>query len=161
MKPLIVYYTRTGTTRKVAKKLSTLLRCDSEEIHETTSRSGIMGWLRAGRDSAYKRLTKLENVNNDPAMYDVIVIGTPIWNHTLSAPIRTYIARYRDRFKSVAFFCTGYTTDKNPIEEMASLCGKKPIATLRLQGKQEVEADRYQYKVQEFVDKIASQTMFV
>jgi flavodoxin len=35
MNALVVYYSRTGTTRKVAEHLASLLKCVSEEIHDT------------------------------------------------------------------------------------------------------------------------------
>ena len=143
MNALVVYYSRTGTTRKVAEKLASLLKCVSEEIHDITNRKGRLGWLRAGKDATSKKLTKLEKVNNNPASYDIVVIGTPTWNGRMSTPIRTYLTQYKDRFKKVAFFCTYQYTDNNPFEEMESLCGKTPVATLRLHRKQEVEANQY------------------
>jgi flavodoxin len=156
MNALVVYYSRTGTTRKIAEKLASLLKCVSEEIHDTTKRKGMLGWLSAGKDTISKELTKLEKVKNDPASYDIVIIGTPIWNGTLSTPIRTYLTQYKDRFKKVAFFCTYQYTDDNPFEEMESLCGKTPVATLRLHRKQEVEVDQYIEKTEEFIDRLAS-----
>ncbi len=47
MNALVVHYSRTGTTKKVAEKLAFLLKCVSEEIHDTTNRKGKLGWLRA------------------------------------------------------------------------------------------------------------------
>jgi flavodoxin len=78
MNALVTYYSRTGTTRKVAEKLASFLNCVSEEIHDTTNRKGILGWLSAGKDATSKKLTKLEKVNNDPASYDIVIIGIPI-----------------------------------------------------------------------------------
>lgn len=156
MNALVSYYSRTGTTRKVAEKLASLLKCDIEEIHDTTNRKGKLGWLRSGNDARSKKLTKLEKVNNDPASYDIVIIGTPIWNNTMSAPIRTYCTQYKDRFNSVAFFCTYQYTGDTPFEEMESLCGKTPVATLKLHRKQEVEVDQYIKKVEEFVDGLDS-----
>jgi flavodoxin len=156
MNALVVYYSRTGTTKKVAERTSTLLGCDIEEIHDTTNRSGPVGWMRAGRDSGSKKLTTLEIVKKDPAEFDTAVIGTPIWNHTISTPIRTYISHYKEHFKNVAFFCTGDSTDDSPFSEMELLSGRKPVATLRLHRKKEVEANQYQHKVEEFVRKIAT-----
>lgn len=156
MKELVVYYSRTGTTKKVAEHISKLLECDIEEIHETVNRSGFMGYLRAGRDAGRKTLTSLEKVKNDPAVYDVIIIGTPIWNHNLSTPIRTYITQYKANFRKIAFFCTQNTNNENTLNEVESLSGKKPIVTLILQRK-EVEKDNYAEKIDNFVAKIKAE----
>jgi flavodoxin len=153
MKALVAYYSRTGTTRKVAERISTLLGGDIEEIHDVKKRSGIIGWLRSARDAASRKLTTLEKVNNDPAIYDIVVIGTPIWNRTVSTPVRTYISQYKGSFKEVAFFRTAGGTGGNPFDEMESLCGKKPVATLSLR-RREVESGHYVKKTEEFVAKI-------
>jgi len=154
MKPLVVYYSRAGSTKKVAERISTLLGGDIEEIHDLTKRSGMFGWLKAARDAHSRRLTTLETVKNDPAIYDIVVIGTPIWDHTMSPAVRTYISQYKGSFKEVAFFCTYTLTKDSPFDEMESLCGKKPVATLRLHVKQEVENGQYAEKTEEFVTKI-------
>ena len=39
----MVYYSRSGTTRKIVEALSEALICDLEEIVEDTSRSGFFG----------------------------------------------------------------------------------------------------------------------
>lgn len=155
MNSLVVYYSRTGTTRKVAEKLASLLKCVSEEIRDTRNRKGILGFLSAGKDATTKKLAKIEKVNNDPASYGMVIIGTPMWNRRMSAAIRTYLTQYKDNFKKVAFFCTYQYTDDNPFEEMESLCGKRPVATLRLHRKQEVAVDQYIEKAEEFVARLA------
>jgi flavodoxin len=154
MKAIVVYYSRTGTTRKVAERLSTLLGGDIEEIHDVAKRSGMIGWLKAGRDAGSGKLTTLETVKNDPAVYDIVVIGTPVWNHTLSTPVRTYISQHKEGFRKVAFFCTEDGTKDSPFDEMESLCGKVPVATLGLQRRVEVESGHYVEKTEEFVTKI-------
>lgn len=154
MKSLVIYYSRSGTTKKVAERISTLLGGEIEEIHDLTKRSGIVGWLKAGRDASSRRLTTLEPMKNDPAAYDIVVVGTPVWAHTMSTPMRSYILKYKEGFNKVAFFCTYTLRNDNPFDEMESLCGKKPVATLRLLMKQEVESDQYAEKTEEFVTKI-------
>ena len=156
MNALVVYYSRTGTTIKAAEKLVSLLKCASEEICDTKNRKGIIGWLSAGKTATRKELTKLENVQNDPASFDMVVVGTPVWNHTMSTAIRTYLTQYKDSFRKVAFFCTHQYTDDDPFEEMASLCGRTPVATLTLLRKKEVEVDQFIAKAKEFVARLAS-----
>ncbi|MBE3088681.1 MAG: flavodoxin family protein, partial [Actinobacteria bacterium] len=42
---LVVYYSRTGTTRKVAEYITKQLGADMEEIIDMKKRSGIWGFL--------------------------------------------------------------------------------------------------------------------
>lgn len=106
MKPLVVFYSRTGTTKKVASVISDNLNGTLEEIVDTVDRSGISGYAAAREDALLKRNTVIKEIHNDPALFDLIVIGTPVWLHTVSNPIRTYISQNKDKFKTVAFFCT-------------------------------------------------------
>lgn len=153
-KILLVYYSRTGTTRKVAEAISSKLNSDIEEIRDVKSRGGILGWLKAGRDAGDKNLTVIEGLQKDPGLYDVVLIGTPIWRGTVSTPIRTYINQYRERLKLVAFFSIGDDPKSDVFEEMTDISGKEPITTLRLWRKGEVESGEYLKKLQGFTDKI-------
>jgi hypothetical protein len=54
MKTLIVYFTRTGRTKKIVDTLQTGLAADVEEITEEGSRRGLLGWLKSGRQGASK-----------------------------------------------------------------------------------------------------------
>lgn len=86
MKALVAYYSRGGTTKKVAEKISALLEADIEEIHDLKKRSGIIGWLKSARDASSRKLTTLEAVKNDASTYDIIVIGpTHMGRHPVSA----------------------------------------------------------------------------
>ena len=75
MNVLIVYYSRTGTTRRIAEEIKNSLKGDIKEIRDVKSRSGIIGWLNAGKDAISKNLTKIENVNLNPSDYKVVIIG--------------------------------------------------------------------------------------
>ena len=104
MKPLVVFYSRTGTTKKVGEALADLLQCDSEELIDTKKRTGPLSFLRSGRDAARNKLTVLEPLIHDPALYDVVALGTPVWSGLMSSPMRTYITINKSKFNRVAFF---------------------------------------------------------
>ncbi|MFH2027554.1 MAG: hypothetical protein ABIJ08_00305 [Nanoarchaeota archaeon] len=89
MKTLITYYSRTGTTRKVANEIAVQLGCDTDEIIDKTKRSGPLGYITSGRDAMKKSLTEIET-KKDPSQYDLVIIGTPIWAWTMAPAIRTY-----------------------------------------------------------------------
>lgn len=151
MKSLVVYYSRTGNTGKIARELADALQSDIEEIKDTKKRSGILGWLRSVRDAMNGSLTVLEDPVNDPAGYDLIIIGTPIWASHVSSPVRTYIHQKQAKFNQVAFFSTaGGDNFTGPFNDMRELSGKSPVATLGVRGK-EIKDGTYKSKVQEFI----------
>jgi len=154
MKALVAYYSRTGRTKKIAEAISNNLNCDIEEIIDTTKRSGFFGIFRSKYQAAKKMLTVLQNSKNDPAFYDLVIIGTPVWSNTISTPIRTYIHQNKSRFKNVAFFCTfGGSGFEDMFCQMEELCGKKPVSALAVDA-MEVLKDNYMDKVKQFVDNI-------
>ncbi|GAG62004.1 unnamed protein product, partial [marine sediment metagenome] len=106
MKILVAFYSRSGKTKKVAKAISDILKCDKEEIFDIKSREGILGFLSAGTDANFRRLTAIKEIKNTPSLYDLVIIGTPIWSSNISTPIRTYLFLYKEEFKKLAFFCT-------------------------------------------------------
>lgn len=133
MKKLVVFYSRTGTTRKLGHKLAKFLKCDFEEIKDTKDRNGALGYLKAGRDATLKKLTVIKPIKKNPDKYDLIIIGTPVWAWTISPAIRTYIHENKNKFKKVAFFCTmGGDGDKKAFSTMQNICNKKPISLLTL-----------------------------
>jgi len=152
MKNLVVYYSRTGTTKKVANSIAKELKCDIEEIYDLKNRDGAIGYLSAGKDATLKKLTEIKDIKNDPNKYDLIIIGTPIWSWTMASAIRTYMNVNKTNFKKVAFFCTMGGGKGKTFEHMEELCNKKPKALLELTTK-EVKGN-YLFKVREFVDDL-------
>ena len=155
MKILVVFYSRTGNTQKVADFIVSKLNCEVEQIHDLKDRSGIIGWIIGGRDGTYKKFTALGKIEKVPSNYDLVVIGTPIWVNTPPA-IRTYLQQYSGQFKKTAFFCTmGGSGFQNLFKEMAFLTGTNPIATLAITTS-EVQANNFQTRAEKFITAICS-----
>ena len=153
MKTLVVYYSRTGTTKKVAEEIRVKLGCDIEEIIDTKDRSGIVGYLKSGRDAMYKHLTEIKPQIKNPADYDLVIIGTPVWAWNISTPIRTYLTENKDKLKNVAFFATqGGAGADSAFRAMTDVCGKAPMATLALMTKQ-VRQNAGVALMQDFINK--------
>jgi len=148
---LVVFYSRTGTTRRVAEAIGDALGCPIDEIMDTKGRSGVIGWLRAGRDAGRGALTRISGVDEDPSAYGLVVIGSPNWNGAVSTPIRTYITEYKDRIRELALFSTGDSEEPDAIRDMEELAGRSPIARLHLVRKRDVESGDYREKVDAFV----------
>lgn len=152
-KIIVVYYTRTGTTKKVAEAIAENLKCDIEEIVDTKNRKGIFGWLRSGSDAMRERLAVIKDIKHNPAAYDMVIMGTPVWGSNLTPAIRTYITQNKRNLKNVAFFCTAGETGDKALVNLANFVGQKPIFSFGVRSK-EVANGGYVQKVKEFLDKI-------
>jgi flavodoxin len=151
---LVVYYSRSGTTARIGRELAQALGADIEMIRDTRGRAGFLGWMRSGYEATMKVRPAIQPVEKEPASYDLVVLGTPVWAGTMSSPMRTYIHQNRDEFKSVAFFCTqGDKTEQRTFDDMADLCGATPVATLSLQHDVVAKGD-YQDQLEEFVESV-------
>jgi len=155
-KTLVVFYSRTGTTKKVGEMIAQKLNADVEEIKDTVNRSGAKGYLISGRDSLKKGLTKLEPVKYNPASYDLVIIGTPIWAWSMSAPVRTYLTEQKDNLKNnSAFFCTmGGSGNEKAFSEMENIIGRKPKSTLALKTL-EVVKNNFGEKLESFIKELS------
>ena len=157
MKTLVVYYSRTGTTKMVAELLAQQLEADVDEIRDTKDRRGLWGYILSGRDAATQRTTTIHPVKYNPAAYDMVVIATPVWASTVSTPIFTYLQQYKSALKAVSLVTTqgGAVADK-VFTRFAAACGKTPLATLSI-SRNDFKRGNYQEKVKVLADSITAQ----
>jgi len=128
---LVAYYSRSGHTKQIAERIAQVAGADLEAIIDPTDRSGLLGYLRSGYQAYRQRTVEIGPALHDPSAYDVVVIGTPIWNMSVSPPVRSYLARELGRLPAVAFFCTcGGRGGERAFAQMARECGKPPATTL-------------------------------
>ncbi len=151
MKILIVYYSRTGATKKVAETLKRELNADIEEVQDIKNRMGFLGYLFAGRDATFGSLTDIKEVTKNPTEYDIVIVGTPIWAWNVTPAVRTYLTKFKGQFKKIAFFCTeGGSGGARAFLEMEKICGLKPQVTLELTTR-EIIKNKYLEKVKNFI----------
>jgi flavodoxin len=152
MNILLVYYSRSGATKKLAEEIRQKLNCDIEEIISQKDRSGIMGLFLSGREASQKIPADIKPVSKNIRDYDLVIVGTPIWAG-ISSPIRRYLLDNAGNFKKIALFCTmGGSDPAKTFAEAEDICQSKAIATLAVTGK---EIARNSYTgLNEFIEKI-------
>lgn len=155
MNVLVVYYSRTGSTRNIATQISSELNAQIQEIFDLTDRTGVTWYLKAWKDATLKNLTEIKDLNVDILKFDLIIIWTPVWVWTVSTPIRTFLTKYKKFIKQdVAFFCTMWKNwDIQAFQEMETIIWKKPKATLSLTTKQ-VQKNEYKEKFDKFIQDL-------
>lgn len=148
---LVVYYSLSGYTQKVAEAIAAACDADIEAIEDVKSRSGILGYLRSVREALSKRLADIQPVNKDPGHYDLLILGTPVWAGNISSPLRSYVEQQKNTFNQVAFFCTqGSSGADKVLQKMAELSAKEPAATLVLNDS-EIKKQAYDESLHQFV----------
>ena len=84
-----------------------------------------------------KRGASITPMNTDPASYDLVVVGTPVWAWSVSSPVRSYLAAYRGHLPDIAFFCTmGGRGSERAFEEMQAIAGKASRANYALTARE-------------------------
>jgi len=151
MKSLVAYYSRTGNTKTLAEAIADTLNADIEPIVSDTTGKG-MG--RLVLQALFNVQAGIDQTTKDPSSYDVVIVGTPVWSYTMSTPVRTYLAKNKGKFKSVAFFCTyGGTGGERALKSMESFCGKTAVGMLDIVEK-ELRSGEYVEKVKRFATKL-------
>lgn len=134
MNALVVYYSRTGRTRKAAEEIASALSADLEELRDNKKRSGPIGFIKSGIEARSGRTVNLEPLSHDPATYDIVVVGTPVWAGTMSSPVRTFLQETDLSKSRVAWFCTAGSNDqdmhKGCFNAMTEESGLTPLATI-------------------------------
>jgi len=103
---LIVFYSLDGDVRFLARTLAKELVLDSMELelvkpHPT---HGFMKYVKGGFLAATGATPPLRPLAHDAAGYDIVFIGTPVWNSRPTPAVRTFLKGADLKGKRVAFF---------------------------------------------------------
>ena len=105
---VVIYYSQTGTTKRVADELQKLTGADIDSIVPVESYgydydATIQRWRKEMEDSVKVAIKPLAvNINE----YDTIYLGFPIWGGTYASPVATWLADNNLEGKTVITFAT-------------------------------------------------------
>lgn len=150
---LVVFYSPTGFTRRVAEEIARQHRFDIEEIGDRKSRTEPFGALRSVVEALARIPARHLPTKRAAKAYELVIVGTPIWAAHVSSPIRAYLREQGCAMGNVAFFCTyGGAGAATVMKEMKSLCHAEPRSTLDARD-EEINGGQYRRRVAEFLDK--------
>lgn len=122
-KVLVVHFSRSGHTRAAAKQVAGALDADLEEITEPRDRRGVFGYLRSSFEAFFQRLPRIDPARHDVSKYELVIVGTPIWNVSLASPMRSWLTEQRRAIRQLAVLltCGGMGMDRalRQIEEVS------------------------------------------
>lgn len=126
MRNLVLYYSNTGNTQRVAEVLARELHA---ELGEITCESYLRwyGPMAMAADIFRGSAPPIDVLIPSDANYDLVVVGGPVWAARPAPPIRSFLQSHRHRGRYGLFVTCRGTDPKSPperaIEEMRQLAG--------------------------------------
>lgn len=157
MRTLIVYYSLSGTTAKVAKDLAALLGADLAEIHCDRYRRGFIGYIRAAYDSLRGKLPAVALPVAVDQPCDLMIVAGPIWAGHTATPVRAFFAGSHTLPGKIALVVTrGGSSPDAAFDEMQAELPVPVRAKLALRAK-DIQADAVAEALRAFVAEIAGE----
>ncbi len=149
---LVVFFTRTGNSERLADEISIKLHGDIDEIKSEFKYLGISGFIRAGYRSVTKKIDQIE-FQKDPSKYKIVVLVSPIWASNIPPAIRSYINKNKESLKNYGLIINGAMKEnKKAYENFKELLGN-PVSEY-VADNSNIDYEICQKDLEDFADKI-------
>lgn len=146
MRTLVLYYSNTGHTQKVAEVLARDLHAELGEI--TCAR--YLRWfgpIAMAWDIFTRNLPAVDVVIPPGAHYDRIVVGGPVWAAHAAPPVLSFLRHNETTTEGYGLFVTCRGTDRNSPPEPAiadmELAAGAPVAGTAIFRQAEIYSDTF------------------
>ena len=129
MNRLVVYFSYTGNTEKIAKMIQKKLNCDILKLNPVVPYSTDYQTVvdeEQNNDSSGK-VVEIEKIDKDLSKYDEIILGTPVWWYSIAPVVRTFLKKYDLSGKVVVPFATNAGWLGRTFKEIESLCSNSSV----------------------------------
>ncbi len=152
-KSLVLYYSQTHVTEKVAKLFAEATSADLDSIVPVEPYNGSFTETIERCQKEMEKNEKpqlIKSLNVDVAEYDTIYLGYPIWFGVAARPVEAWVMRFDLRGKTVIPFCTfgsgGLETSVAKLRRMAPI-----VNILDGFGIRSVRIDKAEEEINEFL----------
>lgn len=155
---LIVYYSYSGTTQRVAERLQALTGGTVYELTLANPYTGdsydVSDRVFAERDAG--EMPELAGELPNLSEYDTILIGTPVWNDSMANPIISYLEQTDFNGKTVSLFWTYITNEGTTEKDFSEQAQNAQIADgLALRSANTISDNELNQKLQNWLNKMA------
>jgi flavodoxin len=154
-KVLVVYYSLTGNTARVARDLAKFTGGDIESIRDSGHGVGLAGYLKATIDAVRGASAQIGPLSRNPRDYALTIVGTPVWARQMTPAIRGWLQRCRENLGPVAFFVTSGDTDVSRIAPaLEFLAGRRAVALAGFDARELGNRQSYDAKMSGFLKEM-------
>lgn len=126
MKTLVVYYSQSGNTEKIAKKVAEATGADIELIETVKPYTGnyqeIVSDAQVEVEKDYQR--PIKPLKHEVKDYDRIIVGAPTWWYKMASPVLTFLSTNDFNGKVVVPFMTNAGWPGTVIKDMTRVAEK-------------------------------------
>ena len=130
MKTAILYYSLDGNCAFVAEQIKSRLNADLIRLYTKDEKQrsfmGKMFW--GGGMVFFHKKPPLKPYAFDPAAYDLIIIGAPVWVGSPAPPIQTFLSETKITGRKIALFVCHRGGKEDALEKLKSLLAGNEIA---------------------------------
>ena len=128
-KKLMVYYSYTGNTKKIANLIKDKLNCDILELMPKVPYSKDYQTVvdEEQRKECGEHLREYQDINVNLDDYDTIIIGTPVWWYRETPVIRTFLKENDLSNKRVIPFATNAGWLGKTLIEIKKMCTNSKV----------------------------------
>ena len=129
MKAAVIYYSRSGVTRKIAEKVQKKFDADMFFVEPEKAYGNYMASVvRVMGERASKNDPTLKTKVADFSSYDVVFIGFPVWAATLPQFLQEYISKAGlERKRVIPFATAGGNGKETSLKTLKELLPKSNI----------------------------------
>jgi flavodoxin len=108
LRKLVIYYSLTGHIRQFSEFISQQIGADLLELQpkQEPPKAGFGKYFWGGKQVYMKEKPALAPLDKNPADYDIIFLGTPIWAWTYTPAFNSFFDQQKLTGKKIALFCS-------------------------------------------------------
>ena len=158
MKTLLLYYSYGGNTRSIARRIQAALGCDIAEIKTAAPYTGGYDAVveQGQREVNAGYAPALQPLACDPAGYDTVILGMPVWWYTFAPAVKTALSAVDWAGKTVYPFATNGGWLGHTFQDVEKACAGAMVKkgmNIRFDGNalrtNEADIDRWIQKIKE------------
>jgi len=109
----VLFFTRTGNSRRIAEKLADKLSCQIIEVTDNMNWNGILGFIKGGY---YASRNKVVVIKTNPELvdYDELIVVSPLWAGKLAPDIKELLKTVQKDKVHLVVVSTGSNISDDP-----------------------------------------------
>ncbi len=115
MEPRVLYFTRSGNSERIARKIADLANCGVSRIADDKKWGGIIGFLRGGFYASNKKTTNAQ-ITPEARLSDfsrVVIVG-PVWAGNVCTPVYSLLVKEKEQLGKVCLVLTSGGGETEP-----------------------------------------------